>query len=102
MKITWTENALAETKEIFYFYKRKVTVKVANKVKRDIFSAVRNLKNHPLQGQIESLLKDKPDEYRYLIAGQYKIIYKIIESEIFIIKVFDCRRNPVIISIIEK
>jgi len=94
MKIIWTHEALEETKLIYKYYKLKVSVKVANSIKSKIFSSVKNLHKHVRKGQIEELLLHKKEEYRYLVTGNYKVIYKITEKEIYIIKVFDCRRNP--------
>ena len=33
-------------------------------------------------------------EYRYILSGNYKIIYKVEDSYIIITDVFDARQNP--------
>lgn len=48
-------------------------------------------------GQIEEFLIERPQEFRYLISSNYKIIYYInMESErIIIANIFDTRQNPI-------
>ena len=94
MNIIWTREALEETKLIYEYYKLEVSLKVAKSIKSKIFSSVKNLHKQPRKGQTEELLSHKKGEYRYLVASNYKVIYKVAEKEIFIMKVFDCRRNP--------
>jgi plasmid stabilization system protein ParE len=54
-------------------------------------------------GKREELLLDHPKDFRFLVEGNYKILYWISEDEIIIASVFDCRQNPEkIIDIIAK
>jgi toxin ParE1/3/4 len=94
MKIIWTHEALIETKLIYNYYKLRASLRVAKSIKNKLFSSVKNLQSHPRKGQIEDLLLHKKGEFRYLITGNFKMIYKITEKEIYIIKVFDSRQNP--------
>ena len=94
MNIIWTHEALEETKLIYQYYKLKVSVRLAKNIKSKIFSSVKNLQKQVRKGQIEELLLHKKGEYRYLITGNYKVIYKITEKAIYIMTVFDCRQNP--------
>ncbi|HNW97375.1 MAG TPA: type II toxin-antitoxin system RelE/ParE family toxin [Bacteroidales bacterium] len=94
MKIIWTHEALEETKLIYKYYKLKASLRVAKNIKNRIFSSAKNLQKQPRKGQIEELLIHKKGEYRYLVTSNYKIIYKLTEKEIYIMKVFDCRQNP--------
>jgi len=59
-----------------------------------------DLNKNPQIGQIEVLLKDRFQEFRYLIYKNYKIIYWINENKnrIEIVNVFDCRQNPIMIE----
>jgi len=98
MKIVWTKEALEETKTIYEYYKSNISVYVAKRIKEKILSSTKNLHKYPNQGQIEELLNHKDDIFRYLIVDNYKIIYKISEKIIYIIKIFDCRRNPELIN----
>jgi len=47
-----------------------------------------------LAGPKEELLNDYPEEFRYLVESNYKIIYWKKENLITIASVFDCRQNP--------
>ena len=45
-------------------------------------------------GQVEELLKHRNEEVRYLVDGNYKIVYKIGGQIVLIASVFDCRQDP--------
>lgn len=45
-------------------------------------------------GQREPLLIKYSVIYRYLIKGDYKIIYSIENDEVIINRIFDTRQNP--------
>lgn len=99
MKVIWTKEALDEIRIIYNYYKLNVSIRIATNIKNKILSSTRNLIKLPRRGQAEELLKHKKEEFRYLVTGKYKVIYKITaEKKIFIMKVFDCRRNPEIIK----
>ena len=102
MKVIWTNEALQETKLIYNYYKCKVSIKVAKSIRSKILSSVKNLDKQARKGQTEELLTHKNEEFRYLLTGNYKVIYKIIEKEVYVMKVFDCRRNPEIIKKISR
>lgn len=94
MKVSWTNFALESLHEIYNYYKENVNIRVANKIRVDIFSAVKQLKIHPNSGAIEVLLESISEGHRYLIIGNFKILYKILETNIYITDVFDTRQNP--------
>ena len=94
VKIIWTESAVFELKNIYEYYKGKVSIIVAGKIKERIFSSVKQLKNYLLSGAIEENLIDTKYEYRYLVEGNYKVIYRYEDKTVYIIDIFDCRRNP--------
>ena len=94
MKVTWTLPAKYQLKEIFLYYKHKASPQVANKIKTSLFNATHALSKNPKMGNREELLKHKKEEYRYLVEGHYKVLYKISTQTVFIIDVFDCRQNP--------
>ncbi len=95
MDIIWTFEALEDAKQVYNYYKSKVSIRSANSIKSKIFTSVKNLQKQARKGQVEELLLHKQGEYRYLVTGNYKIIYKLTGKEIYIMKVFDCRQNPV-------
>ena len=77
MKVSWTNFALNSLHDIFAYYKENVSVIVARNIKDNILSSTRQLEQHPLSGSVEALLTDLNEGHRYLIRGNYKIIYKI-------------------------
>lgn len=94
LKIEWSENADARMDEIFNYYKEVASSKIARKVVKQIYSRATILTTNPYVGQREELLKNRIQEFRYLIEGNYKIIYCIYSDKILILTVFDCRQNP--------
>jgi toxin ParE1/3/4 len=96
MRIIWTEVAKLCLLDIFTYYKEVAGLKVANQIKVKIFSKTKNLKHTPEVGQIETNKLVAALNYRYIVSGNYKIIYKVLRDEktILILTVFDTRQNP--------
>ena len=95
MKVIWTDFASNSLFEIYKYYKEVANENVAQKIKFRIFTATRQLIKHPLSGQIETNLQRLREDNRYLIEGNYKIIYKRVKEGILITDVFDTRQDPV-------
>jgi toxin ParE1/3/4 len=97
LTIFWSHFAQNKLKDIFNYYKIKVSNTVAEKIVNQIVDATINLNFNPKQGQIEELLKEREQEFRYLVIDNYKVIYYINEEKnrIVIANVFDTRQNPV-------
>jgi plasmid stabilization system protein ParE len=87
LKIVWTVTAKNQLKAIFDFYKVKSLVGARN-VKNDILNATRNIvfSKQYQQDEVE------PD-FRRIIVRHYKVIYKVSENEIQIVRIFDTRRQ---------
>lgn len=94
MEIVWTEFATNSLKDIFDYHKSKVSLTVAKRIKNKILVSTKRLSNNPELGQEEFFLKDLNKKHRYLISGNYKIIYCLRDSVIIIEDIFDVRRNP--------
>ncbi|WP_278035981.1 type II toxin-antitoxin system RelE/ParE family toxin [Flavobacterium nitratireducens] len=97
LKIYWTDFSKTQLKEIFKYYKENGSLKVAKNITIAIAKETLKLKKQPTIGQIEELLIDRSNEFRYLVYKNFKIIYWINKAEkrIEIIDVFDCRQNPI-------
>lgn len=97
LKIYWTDFSKKELQNIFKYYKENVNLKIAKSLTIGIAKETLKLKNQPEVGQIEELLIDRPNEFRYLVYKNYKIIYWINkrENRIEINDVFDSRQNPI-------
>ncbi|MNE49131.1 Plasmid stabilization system protein [compost metagenome] len=97
LKIVWSDYAESQLDKIFEYYLENVNYKVAKTIIEKIINEPNKLLLNPEIGQEEELLKDRTDNYRYLICDNYKIIYSIDRKQYLlkISNVFDTRQNPV-------
>ena len=72
-------------KDYNYFYQEKVI----NKIKRDII----NLTYMPRIHKTLISYNDKDGEYRRMVTGNYVVIYKIVEDEIIVLRIFNQKEN---------
>ncbi len=94
-EITWTDFAEKQLDLIFDYYLVEAGYGVALKIIQSLVSRVEILKSFPETGQIELSLYSHPNEFRYLLDGNYKIIYHLTDNSVVIIDVFDTRRDPI-------
>lgn len=94
MEIVWTDFAIENLKNIFEYYKEKSNKKVAYKILNQIYNTSNYLKKFPNSGQIEISLERLNQNYRFIVSGKYKIIYKVSDLKIIILDVFDSRQHP--------
>lgn len=95
MKILWSDFSIEMLLEIYTYYKEKASPAIARKIRRDILNATNQLKKHPDSGQIELNLEKLNEGHRYLVKGNYKIIYKEIPEGLLFTDVFDTRQDPI-------
>lgn len=74
LEIYWTEFSEKELEKIFYYYEKQASLQIAKKITDGIFKATLKLKKQPEIGQIEELLAQRKQEFRYLVHKNYKII----------------------------
>lgn len=103
MKLFWTDTALRQLEDLFAYYKVTVSLSIARKVSASIVDKTLLLESQPQLGQREELLKERTNEYRYLVESNYKFIYWVEDKkkQINIAAIFDCRQNPVKMQEIE-
>ncbi|MCK4765579.1 MAG: type II toxin-antitoxin system RelE/ParE family toxin [Candidatus Aminicenantes bacterium] len=93
-KTKWTNPAKKDLRNIFEYlsqFSKNAALRVINK----ILDKVELLEEGFTEiGQQEPLLEHKPDVYRYLVEGNYKIIYRVKGRRVIIATVFDVRQNP--------
>ena len=94
MTVFWTKFALDELHHIYDYYKVNVSVLIANNIKESILLSTHQLESQPLSGTPELLLQHLNQGHRFIIRGNYKIIYRIQSKKIYITDVFDTRQNP--------
>ena len=97
LKIYWTDFAKNELQENFNYLKENASLRVARKETQKIVKETHRLKKQPEIGQIEELLSERKQEFRYLVHQTYKIIYWINKekNQIEIVDVFDTQQHPI-------
>ena len=94
IRVLWTQTALNNLEDIFEYHKFKVSVTVARKLVKKIVQTTILLQNTPEIGRKEELLRHRKFEYRFIVEGNYKIIYWVEDNYIKIATVFDTRQHP--------
>ncbi|HPF00762.1 MAG TPA: type II toxin-antitoxin system RelE/ParE family toxin [Bacteroidales bacterium] len=94
IRIEWSELSERQLKDIFDYYAFVASPGIAKKIVSRILERVSVLETNPLVGPKEELLVEYPEDFRYLVESNFKIIYWKNEDFITIASVFDCRQNP--------
>jgi toxin ParE1/3/4 len=96
MRIFWTEKALLDLDEISHFYQQFANSDVAQKILNQLIDKADILTSYPGIGTIETFENTHEFAYRFIVEGHHKLIYRLSENEqlIYIVRVFDTRRNP--------
>lgn len=95
-KIIWSDFSETQLDEIYEYYEKKASSRVATKIVTGIIKESEKLIKASLIGQEEELLKEREIQYRYLVFKNYKLIYSVDDQKGFIkiADVFDTRQNP--------
>jgi plasmid stabilization system protein ParE len=102
MKIIWSDFASETLKDIFQYHKKVVGKNIAQKLKDKIFQSTKQLIKHPNSGQTEESLAELNEGHRYLVSGNYKVVYKKVTEGILITDIFDTRQNPIKINVTKR
>ncbi|MCF8246798.1 MAG: type II toxin-antitoxin system RelE/ParE family toxin [Saprospiraceae bacterium] len=94
MKTTWTNYAIFTLKGHYEYIKKAKGVKFARSWRKKIFDRTEYLKAFPRHGRQESSILHPTQEHRSLLEGNYRIVYRIEDQEVYIIHVFDTRQSP--------
>lgn len=92
--VVWSDSAIQELRDIYDYFSHKAGKKVADNITNAIVDLTISLEKTPKLGQIEEMLTTYDREIRYLIDGNYKIVYLFEENFTTIATIFDCRQNP--------
>ena len=92
--VFWTDSAIEELRRIYDYFCLKAGKTVADKITNSIVDKTILLEVTPQMGQREKLLSHLNKEIRYLVDGNYKIVYWIDNNLVSILTVFDCRQDP--------
>ena len=75
LRTFWTASARYQLEDIFDYYKNKTNIRIARKLVKRIIEKTIQLEQNPNSGVKEPLLPNRKFEYRYLVEGNYKIVY---------------------------
>ena len=96
VKIYWTPFALKSLAEIkAYIAQEAQSNTIAVKYVSKLIDRVEQLKSFPDSGAEEELLKRIKQKGRYLVEGNYKIIYQYQESKVIVTDILHVKQNPV-------
>jgi len=89
-RIVWSANALSDRIQILdYWYQRIENKNYSRKLDKTLKAVIKQLAHFPEMGR---KLDDRNE--RFLIKDAYQIVYLIAENEIYIVHIWDSRRNP--------
>lgn len=96
LTVFWTQFAEDKLQDIFNYYNLKAGSAFAVKLTDGIVDASLDLDSRAHSGQREESLKERLQEFRYVIYKNYKIIYWVDSQNkmVLIANVFDTRQNP--------
>ncbi len=94
MMVLWSDSAIHDLKEIKDYYTCVANLRVARKIVNAIVDKSLHLESNPNLGQAEELLIHLQKNIRYLIEGNYKIVYLVNKLDVLVLSVFDSRQNP--------
>ena len=87
--VFWTSKSFEDISNIHHYLSNKISSETANKIIDEIYQAPNSI-TFVEQFQIDEYRKD----CRRIIIRNYKILYHIKDSEIFVIRVFNTLQDP--------
>lgn len=92
LKVLWSKKAERDFFEILEYYNSIEMFSVRKNISRNIFRTIDLISENPKLGKTDTILGES---YRYILtSGVYKLVYKLYEDKLYILKIFDARRNP--------
>ena len=88
--LTYEKSTRKDLKKIRKF---SISRRYYERIMQEITSNIEKLKYMPRTHKSLICIKDPNGEYRRMISGKYSIIYKIIEDEIIILRIFNQKEN---------
>jgi len=90
MKVDITDPAEESIQKIYRLYPEEV----ADRVIGDVLDRAETLSELANRGRIVDELRPMNEEHRYILEGNYKIIYKQESDIVYVTDVFDMRQDP--------
>lgn len=89
LKITWTEQAKEDLKQIYKYWKKK-TLQGANNVRSDILNSPKTILFSE-QYQIDEVNQ----KYRRIVVrDNYKVLYKVVRKTIYVLGIVGTGQSP--------
>ncbi|MCH8535600.1 MAG: type II toxin-antitoxin system RelE/ParE family toxin [Flavobacteriaceae bacterium] len=96
LEVYWLELAENKLEDIYNYYLIKASKRVAENLVNGIVDSTIGIEKQLEIGQVETSLKHREQEFRYLVFKNYKIVYWINYDfrRIEIANVFDTKQDP--------
>ena len=96
MEIVWGYEALDDLEVILCYIETQFSMKEARLFRQQVVHVIRNLCEFPFLGKVEPLLEDFEEmELRSIPVDRLcKLVYAVMSDRVFIIALWDTRRNP--------
>lgn len=95
-RIIWSDFAIAQLDEIYFYYERDRGTRIAKRLVSNLIEAPNKLIYSPYIGREEDFIKHTKTKYRFLLHKDFKIIYTVDEDNnyIKIVDIFHTRQDP--------
>ena len=94
MNIEITEHAYADLQDIYSYIAYHDSVESSDHVLDNIYERIRSLAELPLRGtQVKELVALGNKDYKEVYFKPYRIIYKVLNTTVYIVAVGDGRRD---------
>lgn len=94
-QVIWSDEALNDLETIYDFLAEK-SQPAAQRIIENVLIRLKQLESFPESGAKQEIVKPTATEYRYLVEGNYKVIYTHQPQiqTVHIATIFDTRYNP--------
>jgi len=94
MEVFITEPAEKSLQHIFRFYVEQASEDIALKVTDKIINRIESLDHLANRGRTEFYLSELKQGHRYILEGNFKIIYLVGPDKVIVTDIFDTRQDP--------
>lgn len=95
MEVIWTQRATERLRAVFDYHHQIAGLRTARHIAQGITNDALRLSNHPNLGRVEENLSSDHRAIRSMVTRKhYKLLYQVVQQDIYIVSLFDCRQNP--------
>ncbi len=91
--VVWSQAATDALHDIHDFIKHD-SPQGAKKVTQELVKLGQSLEIFPMRYPLEPILAEESVQYRFTVKWNYKLIYTVEETQVFIVQIFDTRQSP--------